>query len=138
MAAVNTFGDAEAIAIKHLRTDQTIAEARAFGTFPKDPVFPLLTLHRSGGVPVIDGAIDRAMVQVDAWAETKQEARYLASQAMASLSRLEGKQVSVLLDGEIEVGGYVTSVEVVQGLLWLPDSDTNRPRYLFQVALTIK
>lgn len=131
------FPDAEAIAIKHLRTDQTVATNRVYGQVPASPTFPLLTLHRFGGAPSVKDRLDVAMVQVDAWAETKEEARYLAAQARDSLGRLEGQRVSVTMAGSVEVGGFVTNVSDLIGLTWLPDPDTNRPRYLFQVAISL-
>lgn len=143
MAEVDVFADAEAVAIKHLRTDQTITQNRVYGEVPPDPTFPLITLHRSGGLPADDRVLDGPLLQIDIWGggsstQHKAEARYAGAQARASLKRLEGQRVSVLMDGSVEVGGHVTSVADVMGLTHLEDPDTDRHRYTFMVALTIR
>lgn len=137
MAVVETFPDAEAVAIKHLRTDQTIAQARVHGRVPDNPTFPLHTLHRVGGIPAEKHVLDVATLHVDTWGNSKPEARYAAAQARASLMRLEGQTISVLMDG-IEVGAHVTKVEDALGLMPMTDPDTDRDRYQFQVNLTLR
>lgn len=142
MAEVDVFPDAEAVAIKHLRMDQTIAQGRVYGKIPSDPQWPIITLHRAGGLPREAHSVDGANIHVDCWAQSKQEARLVAAQARASLMRLQGQTVSVLLDGTVEVGGFVTAVSDAQGPFWLPDPDKpleeGGSRYFFQVAITLR
>lgn len=139
MDSADIFPDAEAIAIKHLRTVQTLALTRVYGARPKGGTYPLITLHRSGGLPAEDRVLDNATIQVDVWGagdepQHKAEARYIAAQARAILKRMQGEKVSVTMEG-IEVGGHVTSVKDVMGLTHLPDSDDGTHRYMFMVGI---
>jgi hypothetical protein len=66
--------------------------------------------------------------QLSAWGGTKAEANLLARTAVAATYDLVGQAVD---------GGRVVGVDVRLAPLWLPDEDTNRPRYRTDVALTI-
>jgi hypothetical protein len=65
--------------------------------------------------------------QISAWGGTKAEANLLARTAVAAAYDLVGTAVD---------GGRVVGVDVRLAPLWLPDEDTNRPRYRTDVALT--
>ena len=129
----NLFPDAEAVSIKHLRT-AGISAGRVYGDIPNGPTWPLVTLHRAGGTPAQENRLDRAQIQINAWAISKPEARLIAAQARQSIRALAGQRVSVTYEGQ-EVGGFVTAVTDVMGLTPIRDPDTGRYRYFFQVAI---
>lgn len=104
---------------------------RVFATLPAAPVFPALRLTRWGGIPN-PGAplwLDNADVQVDAWADTKAEARTLAETVRAVLAdRLVG-----------DYGDLGVVARVAFGLLaYRPDPEfaPARPRYVFDLTVT--
>lgn len=86
---------------------------------------------RVGGTPVDHvGHLDRARLQVEAFAGDDLAAHDLAARALVELRTLEGRKV--------EVGaarGVVTAVEQDLGLRRQPDPITDAPRYLFGVVL---
>lgn len=122
--------DAELLAVGYLRGQAEVAAivgTRVYTELPAAPVFPLLTLHRFGGVPTVPRRLDAARVQVEAWAETKFAARALAATAQAALFEMVGTFAS----------GVVTGVSYDLGLTWSPDTDVEppRPRYIFGVIV---
>lgn len=136
--------DAEALISEHLHADpQLIAlvASRIYTDLPKglseqfgepevgevDLVYPLLLFERVGGPQRIQGHLDVPRIQVDAWGNTKAEARLVAATAQASLYDLPGTHAR----------GVVTAVEETLGLRSAPDPDTDRPRYQFEVLVYV-
>lgn len=66
--------------------------------------------------------------QISAWGGTKAEANLLARTTVAAVYDLVGTDVT---------GGRVIGVAVRLAPLWVPDEETNRPRYRCDVALTV-
>lgn len=64
--------------------------------------------------------------QLSAWGGTKAEASLIARTAVAATYDLVGTAVD---------GGRVVGVDVRLAPLWLPDEDTNRPRYRTDIAV---
>lgn len=121
------FPDTEAIAIKALR-DAGVCGGRVYSSVPNTPTWPILVVQRLGGLPAVERRLDRARVQVDAWGTNKAEARDAAEAARLALHRAEG-------DAFPSLAGYVTGVEDELGLMFLPDQETKRDRYIFAVAV---
>lgn len=88
-----------------------------------------LIITRVGGPPVYPWWIERALIQVDAWATDRPTAAALEVAAEKSLQRLEGHAIA---------GAVVTAVEFVAGRTWLPDTIRTppSPRFMFRAALT--
>ena len=58
---------------------------------PRDKALPLVTLERTGGIS--DGiALDRPMVAVQCWAETRAEAKNLAYTVKEAMERFDREQ----------------------------------------------
>lgn len=66
--------------------------------------------------------------QLSAWGGTKAQANLLIRTAVAAVYDLDNTPVD---------GGRVVGVDIRLAPLWQPDEDTNRPRYLCQVALDV-
>lgn len=120
--------DTEALVIWFL-SDALIAGGRVYGSFPEAPTYPLAVVQRVGGNPE-PRWLDKADLQVDVWAATRAEARDSAANAFASLMTMEG----AIDTGTVQ--GVVTGVLPGSGLRWLPDEDTEQPRYTFSVLVT--
>lgn len=70
--------------------------------------------------------------QLSAWA-----ARATGDKAAANLLARTAASAIYDLVGQAVTGGRVTGVAVRLAPLWLPDEDTNRPRYRTDIALTV-
>lgn len=131
--------DVEAAAGLILR-DANVAEGRVYSSIPTNPTYPLVTYQRTGGTPAEKHKLDRASIQVDAWARLpreapaggagKGEARDLAELARRVLHEA-GALGTFVADFECQV----TEVEDELGLRWLPDPTSKRDRYLFSVRI---
>jgi hypothetical protein len=121
------FPDTEAIASTALHA----AGIRAYSSIPANPIYPLVTVKRMGGIPQDKRALDRSNLQIDVWGNSKSECRDLALAARLVLMSLEGTTSS-------DFNGTVTAVEDSQGLFWLPDQETKRDRYIFSVTMFAK
>jgi len=125
--------DVERLLIRFLRDHQdveTLCDQRVYTKIPAkvtESNYPLITLHRFGGIPPIPYHLDAARIHLDAWGKKgnpgKVTAHDLAAQAHAALH--EAPTVAHDL-------GVVTGVTDVVGLSWLPDPDTGRDRYFFE------
>lgn len=129
MAPLALIPDVEQLAANYLRTVPEITAivgTRVYTAVPPAPVvWPLLRLERIGGTVEPLGWLSLGRLQVEAWADEKPDALDLARTALAVLLDLSG------IRGE----GVVSVVRQDLPLLWLPDPDTNRARYLFGVAI---
>lgn len=104
---------------------------RVFATMPAAPVFPALRLTRWGGIPN-PGAplwLDNADVQVDAWAETKLDARELAETARAVLAdRLVGDYGDLGVLTRVSFGLFAYRPD--------PEFAPAKPRFVFDLTVT--
>jgi hypothetical protein len=123
--------DVERALVAFLQDDpdlEVLHGGRVSTEMPKDAVMPRLRISRIGGVPDLDGWIDRPRIAIEAWAANKEGAWELASTALAVLqSRLPAAPLAE---------GVVTDVRPDTGLAWAPDADTDLARYTFAVSLT--
>lgn len=88
---------------------------------------PALRITRAGGTPVDHvGVLDRARLQVEAFAADDVAAHDLAAHALLGLRELEGTKL---------VDAFVTAVEQDLGMRLAPDPITNASRYVFGVVL---
>lgn len=119
--------DIEAVCIAALRAAD-VADERVYGSVPATPVYPLVKLERVGGVPAIRRRLDRASIQVSAYADDRETARDVAELARRVLHDAEATAFE-------DFNAYVTGVEDELGLQYVPDPETTRERYLFSVAV---
>lgn len=90
-------------------------------------LYPLITVKRIGGVPAHRRALDAANIQIDVWGNTKSEAFDAAAAARVAIFELEGTGVTDPVDA------WISFVSDSLGLIWTPDPETGRDRYLFGV-----
>lgn len=123
------FPDAELVAINYLR-GQGLNVASVLSSSPKRPN---LVVTRVGGSPVVKYAVDQAVLQIDVWGSTKQQARDTAARALSLLYQMPGQAGA-------DESAFVSDVDVVLGLTWQPDDVQNPsiPRYLFTVSVTLR
>lgn len=122
-----TFPDIEAMVGKVLR-DANVVSQRVYSSLPSSPTYPLVTFARLGGIPADERKLDRARIQIEAWGNSKSEARAGAEAARKAVHLSEGTAVP-------QFAGFITRVEDELGLMFLPDPPTGRDRYLFAVAV---
>jgi hypothetical protein len=121
--------DVELIAVGYLRGRAEIAAlvgTRVYTEIPEGPTFPLIAVNRIGGVAPWPGWLDTARLQIDAWGNTKYQARQLAATALAVLLEMPGTYAQ----------GVITHVTQDLELSWSPDDTTDQPRYVVGVAVT--
>lgn len=126
----NTFPDLEAVVRKHLADANILGiGSRWYSSVPKEPEWPLGTVQRVGGLPAVRQYLDAASIQVDVWGQNKSEAFDIAAQARSTVFGLEGTSISDPVDA------WISGVDDVLGLTFVPDQLTGRDRYLFGVAV---
>jgi hypothetical protein len=102
--------DAELLTVLWLQQTDELAYAGIFTAIPSNPTLPLIRVLRVGGTAVIRQHLDVARLQVDVWADTKQEAHDLARLAQAAIHTMGG----------VHDEGVVTAIE--DGVFaWHPD-----------------
>ena len=144
MAAV-VFPDVEAIVIGLARSSSVaLAAVTAAGGPASGPsvaaciasqvngtALPAVTINRTGGVPSLTRRLDRAVLDLNVWADTKAHASALARTMAAVLLELHGTAAT---------GYVIAGVDQVLGLRWLPD-DTRTPtipRYVASFAVSVR
>ena len=120
--------DAEAIVVGYLNAELTEPVSTEM---PTNPTFPLVTIRRVGGAGDEPRWLDRPRIQVEAWADTKQEARTSAATAWAKLADMEGAY-----NYGAGAVGVVNGVQLASGLTWVPD-ENGKPRYLFVATVSL-
>lgn len=102
-----------------------------FGAPDGEPTLPLLTLSRAGGAPVEgDYPIDYPLIGFHVWGTSKAQA---ADAAMALVNAVNNVRDSTLAGTDaVLCEGTVTL------LVWSPDPDNNRPRYLVDAVFAIR
>ena len=132
---VRVLPDAEQVVIDYLlgQADVTAIlgdDDRVHSQVPDEPVYPLVTVRRLGGSPVVREHLDVALLQIDCYADTKPVARDVAATILAAL--YDASRVSHPL-------AVVCDVVETRGLTWLPDTivPSPRPRYSFDVEVKL-
>jgi hypothetical protein len=110
--------DAELLTIRWLQQTDELAYASVGPKIPPSATLPLVRVLRVGGTPVIRQHLDVARIQIDVWADTKQEAHDLARLAQAAVHEMGG----------VHDEGVVTAIE--DGVFrWNPDEPTGWAGY---------
>lgn len=128
--ALRLLPDAELLVVNRLRATAEVTAlvgTRVYTQIPATPTYPLIRVTRIGGVPAIRQHLDVARIQIDAWGATQYQARTVAATAQAAIHAATGTHAT----------GVVSNVEDDLGLTWSPDPDTDQPRYVFAVAISI-
>jgi len=125
------FPDLEAVATKALQD----AGYSAYSSIPNHPTWPLMVVHRAGGTPSIRQYLDSAIIQVDIWGGAKGDATPVPKSTIHDMAQIARTVLHDLAGQTITtpVAAFISGVDDAQGMIWLPDPDTGRDRYLFQV-----
>jgi len=124
------FPDSEHIAVRWLTADATLTAPATTNLTGWRAGQRRIIVTRIGGVPQIPYRVDVPRLDVDVYADKKETAHDLAQAARARLHELPNGD-------HTDLGAVVCDVRDEGGLQWLPDPDTNAPRYLFTVALVV-
>lgn len=124
--AYDIFPDAEGLVGDILRA-AGITAGRVYPSVPKEPIWPLTTFARIGGIPSDRHALDYPRIQIDVWGENKAQAREQALLARLALLKAEGVAFA-------SRNAFIASVEDDLGLTFQPDPSTGRDRYIFGMA----
>lgn len=112
--------DAELLVVNYLRDidELTNLYVDIHTRLPETPALPVVRVLRVGGTPTVRRHLDVARLQVDTWADTKQQAHTVARLVQAALHDLPGAHEE----------GVVTAVD--DGVFrWAPDDDTGWAGY---------
>jgi hypothetical protein len=134
MLDLDAFPPIELLAQEQLKRE--LPGAHVYSSVPKTLTrnsYPLITLRRIGGVPVVRERLDRAALQIDVWANNKTEALETAAAARRVLMRMEGQVFQQADDWPTDA--FVTAVEDDLGLTFLEDHVTGKDRYLFGISV---
>lgn len=119
VAEPRIYVDVEAAVRAWAREEMTSLSGRVFFGFPEKYTYPLITLQR------VSGTDDDCLIQFDVWAATKAAAATTAAELATAADAL-GRYVygsTLLLGARVENPGR-----------WLPDEQSDTPRYLVEVA----
>ena len=122
-----SFPDTEAMCARAMR-DAGICGGRVYSSVPRNPTYPLATVKRLGGIPAVERALDSARIQVDIWGNNKSEARLACDASRVALHNMEG---TIFLNER----GFVSGVEDELGMIFVPDPETARDRYIIGVRV---
>lgn len=117
--------DAEELWINYLlsRDEVTDLVGTRIGTrIPVSPTTPFIRLFRRGGPIVIEGHIDAARLQIEAFHDEEERAEAQLVAATVQAVMYEGR-------GSHETG-VVCDVKTLLGLMWSPDPETKRARFI--------
>lgn len=124
----------------YLRADTAVNALignRQFFAVPSNPTFPLLTVARVGGGQDAgtDAPVDLALVDITIWGELdsngygdKAGAWAVVNAVRSALEAISGR--TTLTSGVIGHGAEVA------GVVWAPDPDNGRPRYVVTAEVT--
>lgn len=122
--------DVEGLLIAHfLSYDEMVnlVADRVYWKLPSQPTYPLLTLHRMGGIWRDNSYLDQPIVHIESWGGTREQAYDIISIARAALIQEQITKRHSL--------GVVTGTHEILGPTWLPDAVEGRARWFIQVRL---
>lgn len=130
--AVRVLPNVEGLFIAFLKADPDVAPmlgGRVYSSLPADKVWPAARVTRYAGAPVwqVPAELDRAELQLDVWADSKQVAwQVVATARAATAERMPG----------VHALGQVTAVDLGQ-LAYDPDEtyDPALPRYVADLTV---
>jgi hypothetical protein len=120
------FEDAEAVAVQHLLT--VLTDVHVSTDVPSTRPSQFVTVERAGGVRR-NLISDSAVLIIQAWADNKPDAYDLVKLVRAHVHAMPGAFVD---------GVWVYRVDEIAGPGYVPDPDTNTPRYQFTVQLHLR
>lgn len=131
MTEPGTLVDLEALVVAHLLDDAAVAAIAGDNVLTElDANFamPTLQVTRFPGVftDPDTARLERGRIQVQAWADTKEEAYDLAAAAAVSLKALPDVAHAL---------GVITAAQWEQGPWWNPDPEQDQPRYMMTLAV---
>lgn len=101
---------------------------RVYGfELPANPTYPAVRVLRIGGTNVIKNWLDGARIQIDVFGGTAEQAWDATAAVRSELWDLDGKNIPGT--------GMVTGIEELSGPAWLPDPQTERARWTFDIRL---
>lgn len=121
------FPDSEAMCA-HALKDAGICGGRVYSSIPRNPTWPLTIVKRLGGIPAVERRLDSARIQIDVFGNNKAEARLECDKARVALHNMEG---TIFLTEK----GFVSGVEDELGMIFVPDPETARDRYILGVRV---
>jgi len=123
----------EKVVVGHLLADTALTELlganRVSTEIPPGADLPRVRVTLTGGTIPVRGWLYSHRVTIEGWAENKDDAWEATVLAVASLERD--------LDGALVEGGVVSAVDQESGATWVPDPESNLPRYLVTVRVTV-
>ena len=127
--------DVEELLIQHVLrpsddvTDLLGGAMRVYSAVPTQPTYPLVIVHRVTGSQGVGDVLwlDRALIQFDAWAQTKAAARRIAATVEAVLFESPGEYPL----------GVITRVEEEGGIAQLDDPDSTLRHAMFQARVYV-
>lgn len=132
--AEDDYPDVEEGVRQYLRDDadvNAVVSRRVFFGVPKEvPQFPLVTVRRvGGGDDSSEAAVDLAVLSINCWGtNTKTSAWSTASAVRKALRKIRGRTL-------LTTGVYAHGT-TVDGVIWAPDPEDARPRYIVTVRVT--
>lgn len=132
--AEGDFSDVEEGVRQYLRNDtdvDAVVDRRVFFGVPKEgPTFPLITVRRvGGGDDASEAPVDLAVVSISCWGtNTKSSAWSTAAAVRKALHKIRRK--TLLAPGVYAHGA------TVDGVIWSPDPEDARPRYIVTTRVT--
>ena len=135
---MSVFADTENIVKAWLATTEVapLVERASGGTsiflaMPKTPAYPSIVLTRVGGGPQPgkDLPTDRARISFNCWGTSRASAG-VVSRALVSACD------SLARNGGWESGPTLLAAAEVINVIWLPDPDSDTPRYIVDALVT--
>ena len=132
MADFNVMPDLEAVARKKIAD----GGYRAYSSIPNSPVWPIAVVQRAGGFAAVRGYLDAVRLQIDVWGGAKGDVTPTSKSVIQDMTqdirirllRLEGTKVTT------PVGAWISGVDEGE-MVWLPDDNTGRDRYMLTVTV---
>lgn len=106
-----------------------LGENRVSTEIPANATFPRVRIVLSGGTVAVERWLFQMRIVVEGWGDTKDDAFAACTTALSVLQSLR--------DSAQVQEGVVTSSELDGGVLWAPDPETEKPRYLGSVSIHI-
>ena len=135
---MTAYGDVESLTQSWLKTSdlaavltRTDGGISVFKGAPNKMPLPSIVLSRVGGAPAAgkDVPEDIARISFDCWAKTRDDA------IQVSLA-LVGELESLALTGGYSGGGSILAVAETVSWIWLPDKNSDTPRYVVDALIT--
>ena len=114
-----------------LRTRTTLTALvgdRVFFGIPAGITYPMIAISRVGGGPMRAGPLDAPRLSFAVWGNTKKDAADVVKALVAVLHEMEMDRLDPSSVGEGAEGITV---------LWLPDPNDDRPRYIVDATVTV-